>query len=55
MTHVVLKRARRNGEPDEVRASERAYEKARVAYAEMRNSSAALHGKGVATHVPLLC
>ena len=55
MTYVVLKRAKRNGEPDEVRAAERAYKKARVAYAEMRNSSAPLHGKGVATHVPLLC
>ena len=48
MAHVVLKRAKRDGGPDDVDALERAYKKARVAYAKIRNSSALLDRTGVA-------
>ena len=48
--HAKLKRAERDGWGDED-ALRRAYEEARVAYAEMPNCSGLRHGRGLATHL----
>ena len=46
--HAKLRRAERDGWGDED-ALRRDYEEARVAYADMRNSSGLRHGRGVAS------
>ena len=51
MAYAVLKRARRDGGRDDEDALRRAYEEARVTYAEMRNNSEVPHGRGIATHL----
>ena len=55
MAYAVLKRARRDGGRDDEDALRRAYEEARVTYAEMRNNSgmapSSSHGRGLATYL----